>query len=69
MLKIAAAADRSIELPLSAERMWISRQPPFAHNAQRLSEKWTTCEDLLEFTSPVPQEAIQVFRMSCKTVQ
>lgn len=49
-----------------AERMWILWHPPFAYNTQRLSEKWTACGDLLEFTSRGPQEAIHVFRMSSK---
>lgn len=49
-----------------AERMWILWHPPYAYNTQRLSEKWTACGDLPEFTSRGPQEAIHVFRMSSK---
>lgn len=49
--------------------LWISWHPPFAHSAQRLGEKWTTCENLLESTCRGPQEAIHVFRMSRETAR
>lgn len=53
---------------LLAERMWMSWHPPFACNAQRLSEKWTACGDLLERKSRGGQEVTGVFRMTLKTV-